>query len=1477
MKLNYQTFYRKYGIRLLPNLINPLLTDLKFLDLPLDSIYHFLHVEGNALGPSPNEYLFRNHKNPIPIESVIDFYTPVGNPRRVGTNPLSLTRQYLHTNRRVKIMRNFGTVVRDRNTPILYNYALLEHCYKYQKNFFTRYYKWENVMRTFCHKVAEISEHCNREHFIVSHSPLLIPSYSQLSIAAKDIHHANESFNNTTFSVSLEEITTSNMKIFKDNSSFLLLELFKWFSDYRETSIFNSIPKNKIHLVNIIFQESNKWCVLNLGILNSFYKNPKEAKDDTDYVIHSKQKIDGKQIQKRLIRFMLVLMEQRTITAKTESANTENTDTNTDGKIITEDDVNKDTVINNDVNNTDDPDNDEDDDLPSNEPVIQTTITDYKEPYKESIADANFINENDTPDTVLVTEMTEEQFNEHIRKEDELLDEELRKLDEITNNLNDNDNDNYDLSELTKSKVEEKPEEGISKVLTKLSADGLISPKEYTKFEKLANSYKSIKSVNGVDTLETFLPIHPDTLKIERTNPLPEPTGIIDKTMANSSLSHFDSKYVNHVLHKDYANAVMSVQKVGIAVTDYKVEKVTDILGSYEAHSIKISPIEGQTTTWSIKVPTVHPDGTFVANNVKYKLRKQFADLPIRKIAPDKVAITSYYGKAFILRGRKNADNYNHWLTSQVTAKALNKSDQDITNIVFNNSFDHKLIAPRAYTAISTIAKSFIVKEYLLNFDRGDVLKEIPSEILKSIEVNNHLFLGKSLTSEVYLFLDTFGNVYKKENNIITPISQLEEFIGVDIFTAPVEYANCSVYGKPIPVVILLGIELGLDKLMKLLKVNPKRLETGTKIKLLPDEYSIVFNDETLVFNRENKLASMILGGFNEYHRALKLFSVQSFNKKGVYVNLLETDGLGVRYVREMELMDRLFVDPITRDILIAMNEPTDFQGLLFKACQMLLTDHHPLEFDPKYMRIRGYERFAGAIYNEMVQAIREHNGKLGKANSKVNMNPYAVWKRISEDPSKIQATELNPIASLKEEEAVTYNGVGGRTNTSMVKHSRAYHKNSIGTISEATTDNSDVGINVYTSADPHFTSLRGITEQADLKNPNYTSILSTSTLLAPSSDIDDGKRVNFVNIQQTHAIAAEGYHQSMVRTGYEATVAHRTGNMFAVTAKKKGIVKKLSKDGIIIDYEDGTTEGYTIGREFGSSQGLTVAHEIITKLKINDKIDIGDPIVYNTGFFEPDFFNPKQIVWKNSINARTALLESNQTLEDSSAVSSKLSSKLTSKIAKVKTILVNFDEVIDELVQVGNKLEPDDVLCIIQNAVTANSKLFNAESIKTLKTLNANSPKANVKGIVERIEVFYNGDIEDMSESLQAIARAGDSELKSRAHNQNKEVYTGKVDSGFRIEGNGLLTDQMAIRIYITSNVNYNVADKAVFCNQLKSCTAEVLEKDITTEDGKIVDAIFGYRSIEARIVNSPIVMGTTASLLRMFGKMAVDVYRGK
>jgi hypothetical protein len=246
------------------------------------------------------------------------------------------------------------------------------------------------------------------------------------------------------------------------------------------------------------------------------------------------------------------------------------------------------------------------------------------------------------------------------------------------------------------------------------------------------------------------------------------------------------------------------------------------------------------------------------------------------------------------------------------------------------------------------------------------------------------------------------------------------------------------------------------------------------------------------------------MGGFLDYEKAIKSYSVYQFDKRSVYLNVLESRKITTRYLREIDLLDKLFVDPITESILKEMNEPTTYRGLIMRSCELLLTDAHPRSLDLNFQRIKGYERVAGAVYSEMVNSIREHRGKLGRSSATIDLKPFAVWKKVVGDPAVKITEDINPINALKEIEAVTFSGVGGRNSRSLTRESREYDPNDLGVISESTVDSSDVAINVYTTANPNFSSVRGLTNRVSPDEIKSAQLFSTSALLAAGSDTDD-------------------------------------------------------------------------------------------------------------------------------------------------------------------------------------------------------------------------------------------------------------------------------------------------------------------------------------------------------------------------------------
>ncbi len=267
----------------------------------------------------------------------------------------------------------------------------------------------------------------------------------------------------------------------------------------------------------------------------------------------------------------------------------------------------------------------------------------------------------------------------------------------------------------------EAPEDKVMAAANALADEGFLSAAEYRRFESLGKAYKEIVYPGTDKKLGDMLEITPEEVTLEAPKEFKDNRTVLDKGMLTSTLSKFDSQYMEKastlskfdsqymekVYDKDLAKMIVSVQNAGICLTGLEKERIVDATGSYDMLKMKIQPVEGAASTVWMKLPVIEKDGCFTANGVKYAMRKQRFDLPIRKIAADKVALTSYYGKNTVQRSVKKITDYGEYIRNTIMAKGLDPNDQTVLDLQPGNSFNSKIKAPRLYTLLSVRFKSF--------------------------------------------------------------------------------------------------------------------------------------------------------------------------------------------------------------------------------------------------------------------------------------------------------------------------------------------------------------------------------------------------------------------------------------------------------------------------------------------------------------------------------------------------------------------------------------------------------------------------------------------------------------------------------------------------------------------------------------------------------------------------------------------------
>ena len=1067
----YPQYYRQFGVRRAVQLVAPTLIPMQKLRLPRDSILHFVSDDESMLGIPQDDMILRDNPRAIMVHHHTHLEGAKGNPRSTHLPFKSMAKEYHRKYRNTRELRNFESAFRDPRTLVVENYALLPHLYRYPMSFFRGYYKWSNIQATVWRRVGELAQVApTRQQYIQCKLPRLLPSLQLLKRGEANVE------------------SRAVLDQFAEPEALFILEIWKWLGNDRANSLLGKLTAKELDNINLMWEESGVWTVINLGLLNSWRK-PSEAEiKGTPPQPGADPKsgtIAPDQMQKRFLRMLMVLFEARTVA---DTGTPELTTDKPEHVIVAKGD---------------------------DAPMLTTKTTSVKIKV-ETDKGPKTLTVKPGMDIDSLPEAPVEETPENVAAIDAAITKDLDALEHLVRKADEHLLAQQQTEPKAKPQVtavvDYKPEErtlpgGVMAKADALADDGLLSGAEYRRFQTISTAYQNIPNpYGGEGTLADQAQLDPTTLKLEKKEAVPDIDTVLDKSMLQSSLFEFDKRYVKDVLPKDVSRMLLAFQNAGVAVTGYTVEEHQDALNHSELHTVQLTPVQGKASTIHFRLPKVDEDGTFKSNGVRCRMRKQRGDMPIRKLSPSRVALTSYYSKVFITRSEKQVHNYAGWLTNQIAAMGMNPEDTHVTNLMqVTDMFNSNHRTPRMYSIMAQRFRSFHVGKVELFFDYAARKAQFGEELVEKAEKGGLVVCGRF---EGHLVgMDEHDTLY-----IIDKANRETRLLGDGQLTAllnisgkgPLEVAELKVFSKLIPVGMFLAYHMGLTNLMALLRVSPRRVPAGERASISSDEFALRFEDETLVFSRDNRLATLILAGLTSFEKSTRNYPCHLFDKRDIYFNVLEQSNIGVRFLREMDMLIDLFVDPITEELLKEMGEPTDFIGLVLRAGELLLTDWAPDETDMRYMRIKGYERMAGAVYGELVKVLRLQRARGASSKAKIELPPYAIWQAITQDPAVKLVEDANPIHNLKEREEITYAGAGGRSDRSMTAKTRVFHPSDMGVISEATKDSAAVAITTFLTADPNLTSLRGTAAVYEEGSVGPTSLLSSSALLAPSSDRDD-------------------------------------------------------------------------------------------------------------------------------------------------------------------------------------------------------------------------------------------------------------------------------------------------------------------------------------------------------------------------------------
>ena len=1015
----------------------------------------------------------------------------------------------------------------------------------------------------------------------------------------------------------------------------------------------------------------------------------------------------------------------------------------------------------------------------------------------------------------------------------------------------------------------------ITADVAELGVAGRLSAAEQRGLVSMSGRYKVLPEPFTGGTVTVADIIEADvSIDIKPVAVVPDSLTIPEPSMLYSSITQLDSQYIKERLNRDILRTIMKLQSGGVIVKNIKSKDVISAVTRKRTISVQTQPLQGASSTFHFTIPILDSDGSFLTGNRRYRLERQRGEVPLLKTAPHQVGITSYFGKLFIFRNVNSSVNYSKWIAKILSVRGADDSDDTVTDLVYGSQTWGDQVLPRAFTAVGMTFISFTGGLYAFNWDIRTASDRYTPDELK-------VFTRESLTPcgrmrKDPIGMDTHGLIYVlTSGKSAIPQGYLSQLIEPGLTTGPIEYSTVTIYNARLPLIIFFMYIQGLDRSLAKLLIPYKTVPVNERVKINPDVYILKLKDVKYVIDISDPAVRLLVGGLRVLRKVSKGYTVQQLNARPVYNTILNGLGVNRSHQREIHLMIDMFIDPITGDRLKYLKLPDTIEGLLIHANGLLVNDAVPAN---PGMIIKGYERMSGLLYTELLRGIRTLRARGNVEGLKYSIPPSAVWLAILQDQSQATIEESNPIQALKESEAITFSGAGGRSVESMVKNTRGFSEVDLGVISEASPDSYKVGVRTFAAPDANITNHLGIPGVYDATKQGPASVISTSAMLAPGVTHDDGKRVNFISIQNSHTTATTGDRLPPFRTGYEQVIAGRVGPLYATVADQDGQVVNVDDRVLTVQYADGQKVSIELGTAYGTVGNTTVPHAIRTDLVKGQKFKAKNTLTYNSGFFSPNPLSPGNVSFRMGNVAKIAFMESADTIEDGCTISPRLATGLETPVSKVRHIVIPVDSTIHNVVSVGDTLETDSILCTIEDAVSAAlTDTTDAKIIKSLSNLSASNPESQASGICSKIEILYFPDSKlEPSDSIAELLKQDNNRRRRRTRILNTAAVTNEITESVRLGGKLLSAGQISIGFYIDAGLPMGTGDKLVVGNQLKSTSSRVLPEGILTESGATVDGTFGYLSVANRIVRSLEITGIANTVLETAFEQMLAIYNG-
>ena len=970
---------------------------------------------------------------------------------------------------------------------------------------------------------------------------------------------------------------------------------------------------------------------------------------------------------------------------------------------------------------------------------------------------------------------------------------------------------------------------------------------------------------------------------------------VINPKIKNINFDNFEKGYNDKLFNYDLMNILRSFSKKDRPLYLIKLDKedTSNSIDQQYTYTAVFEDEKGKRHTMTFNMPKL-VNNKFIHLKGSDKLFiNQVIPLPITKVSPDEVQISSNYNKVFIRRFGKLVSNKIatfHKTIPNVDSRIvkITKGNNVMNNSEYMTTIEYDELSSK-YTTIELCNDNTILyfnQEEIrqicdaesLTFDND---KEIPFGIMNlkngekkllKIDINTDTLVGEKDVSPIDFIVGLISIDMPKFADDFSKLASNKRMI----------YTRATIMAKKVPMVLLLGFLIGLEPLLNKLKIDYTFSQTRPTSRNTSSNNSVVkFSDGYLVYNNSTFSNALILNGL--YDVPTEEYEFLEFSTKDIYYDIFQKM-FGRRNIgTAFENFNQLFVDPITKEILEDFKMPTNFIDIMIYANSLLENNTYDLDGDLKNYRIRTNELLNAHLYKllaksyERYRATADNNEPAKFSIKKDDLITDIFGSQIFEEYST-----LNPIYEIDRMRATSYKGAGGcNVDRAFNIEKRAYNDTMMGIFAQSSPISSNIGISRILSLNPNVTSLRGYIEPGSSKNVDKldeTKILSGAELLLPMTVThDDAQRVSMASTQSRHTISTVDSDAPLFGYGMDKVLAKVISDRFAFKAKENGTIEEINEKlgYMLLKYDSGKTDvvDLTNRQALNTGSGFYITNKLTPNINdIGHRFKKDDIVARNNDFFKYDKITG-DTVYKSGPLARVAVIHGSSVFEDSTMITERLAERMSSYVTEKKDVAIGKNSNIYHMVKVGDEVKTGDPLIIFDESYTDDylNKLLgkiNEDDKKDIISAGRTPVKSKVNGKIIDIKIYHTVDKSELSESLQSIITSYDKTIKQRLKRFNDagvnikdltslndtdkktELVNGKI-KGIKMGDNSVL-----IEFYIQTIDKFSVGDKLTYAVALKGINHGLIPKGqepyIGSDPDEKIDAFMSVSGFYSRMTNS-------------------------